>query len=235
MKSILKIIFTTKIWRVLLLSFWAISITHCPGNASDKTEIVVAKIQPEIIEKQFAISASIENLFSRKIVSTIQSGLSSIIRFEINVAESGGPTIFDKSIIYSISYDIWDERYQIEKSDTTIYFDTFEQATSHGSAISGLKLFHSGLLDAGKIYYIKIRAQILPISAEQGHKAVEWLRNPEQPDEILLSGGRTSGFQLNVDKMLSFFIGRKSRLQHRSDWFKSRHFSINTKGKLILK
>lgn len=220
--------------KILLLILLIVGVTFCSVHASDKNDIMVTKLEPEIIEKQFAISASIENLFSSKIISTIQSGLSSIVRFEINVSETGGLKIFDKSIVYSVSYNIWDERYLIEKADTTLYFNKFEHVESYCSTLSKLKLFHAGLFDVNETYYIKMRAQILPISAEQGHKAIEWLRSPEQSDEILVSGGRASGFQLNVDKMLSFFIGRKSRLLHRSDWFKSRQFLINPKGELIL-
>ena len=233
MKFVWTFLYKMKNWLILLICVLSLLGAHSPAYPKDKQEITVTNLQPKIIENQFAISASIENLFSRKIVSTIQSGLSSIVRYEINVTESGGPKIFDKSIVYSISYDIWDERYQVETSDTTLYFNTFEQVKAYSSTISIRKLFHSGLFDAEKSYYLQIRAQILPISAEQGHKAIEWLRSPQQSDEILVSGGRASGFQLNVDKMLSFFIGRKSRLQHRSDWYKSDQFTINSEGELI--
>jgi len=98
-----------------------------------------------------------------------------------------------------------------------------KQATNR---LLNVVLISKGLLTATQNYTIQIRVGIVPISAHQANKVSYWLENPNQSEEAVASDNRASGFSLNINKLVSFFVSNKKGSQFSSKWFSSRPFRL---------
>lgn len=195
--------------------------------SDDSDEIRVNQIVPKLHNGRLTVSAACENLFSKKIIATIQSGLPSIVQIEIKLLTSGDRQIVSKQIVRSITYDIWGERYLIDEEDTTRVLTDFDRVKEMSSRIEDVVLASKDLLQNNTPYRIQIRAGIVPISSHQGDKVSDWLLDPNQTEESLASDDRASGFKFNLNNLVSFFVGGKKRSKYVSKWFSAEPFRIS--------
>ncbi|MFQ6112784.1 MAG: DUF4390 domain-containing protein [bacterium] len=195
--------------------------------AGEEGEIRVDQIEPSLKHGYLAVSAVFQNLFSPKIVGTIQSGLPSIIEIEIKLRRAGKKSVLRKRMNRTISYNIWEERYSIQSEDTTQVCHELEQAKYLSSHLDHIALIRTSSLDTAARYAIQIRVGIIPISSRQGARVNDWLLDPNQTEEDLASEDRSSGFKLNLSNLISFFVGGRKRSQYNSNWHSSRTFTIS--------
>lgn len=217
--------FDTGLHFFLFLTF-AILLNFHRGFSGEGREIRIQKIEPNLNQNYLTITAVFKNLFSQKIVGTIQSGLPSIIEIEIKLLQKNKKSILHKRFTRTISYDIWEEQYKINSEDTTNIFYDFDEAKKFSSKFKNLALIEKNKLDENTKYNFLIRVSIIPISSLQAEKVTDWLQNPNQSEEYLASDDRTSGFKLNLNKLVSYFVGNKKRSQYSSKWYSSNTFRI---------
>ncbi len=214
--------------NVLWLFFFLISAfevaTASPG---DEGGIRIETITPGVKNGQITVSARFRNLFSKKIVGTIQSGLPSIIQIEMKLLEGKEKTLVHKTLMRRISYDIWQERYAIDSPDSTQILTDFEAVKKVSSALQDEPLVQRQKLRPTSRYTIELRVGIIPISTRQAEKVSDWLLDPNQVEEPLASDNRSSGFELNISKLVSFFVNRKKGSRYRSEPFRSKPFKLS--------
>jgi hypothetical protein len=219
----------------ILISALIFGLTSADAVAENNDSIQITNIQPQIVDEYLTLSARCQNLFSRKAISTIQSGLPSLIKYEIKLLESDKfENLFssDKSVLHltlarTITYDIWNEQYVYKCEDTTAYFTKFELVRQLASELKQIRLLKLSQLEADTEYSVSVQVQIVPISAEQGAKIDNWLKSSNRKIGVLASDERSAGFGLNMEKLLSFFIGSKKRAHNISEWHRSKSFKIN--------
>jgi hypothetical protein len=187
----------------------------------------VDQIEPALVNEILTVSGVIHNLFSEKIVGTIQSGLPSMVEIEVKLLDAEGRTKLRRRYLRTISYDIWQERYTVRREDTTVVSGDFEAVKRLTSRLEHVVLAPKTVLDARTRYAIALRVRVIPISVRQGQKVLDWLREPNQTEEDLASEDRSSGFRLNLSKLVSFFVGGNKRRQNRSPWYSSRMFRLS--------
>lgn len=207
-----------------LLPLFARAAVPFPGGSG---EIRVKSITPALKNDSLVVSATFENLFSPKIVGTIQSGLPSIIQIEMRLLDAHGRHLGRKFLTRNIEFDIWEEKYMIRENGHTRTFLRFEEVQKEMRALSREPLATRRVLRAGATYTVQLRVGIIPISARQAGKVTDWLQDPNQTEERLASENRTSGFELNINKLVSYFIGKKKGSRYISGWFKSQPFRLD--------
>ncbi|MFQ5770837.1 MAG: DUF4390 domain-containing protein, partial [bacterium] len=196
------------------------------ANFAGDGDIRVNQIAPKLMNHYLTVSADFQNLFSNKIIGTIQSGLPSIVQIEIKLIAAGHKQVTRKQMVRSISYNLWEERYAIKSADTTAIYADFAEVQKMSNYLENVALIKSNLLNENTEYFIQIRVEIVPISTRQGEKVTDWLLDPNQTEEDLASDERSSGFKLNLSKLVSFFVGGKKHSRYSSDWFSSKIFQI---------
>lgn len=194
--------------------------------AQDESTIRVERITPSLNEGRLTISAEFANLFSRKITGTIQSGLPSIIQTEIRFQNNDRKTLHNERLSRTISYDIWDERYTVKDGDTTAVFRDFELAQRFCRQLRHSFQPADFNLARNESYVAQIRVGIIPISSGQAEKVTDWLLDPNQTEEQIAADERDSGFRLNLNKLLSFFVSSE-KSNFASDWFSSEKFRLS--------
>jgi hypothetical protein len=197
-----------------------------PVTAQPSGEIRIDHIVATLAQDSLCISATLHNLFSRKIIGTIQSGLPSIINAEVKLMDNVKKQVLHKLISRSISYDIWEEEYSLATEETVKTFRDFESVKRAGSRLTQFPLIAANFLRAQAIYSVRIRVAIIPISAGQGAKVNEWLLYPNQTEEGFASDDRSSGFKFTLGNLISFFVRDRRRSRYNSDWFSSEPFTL---------
>ncbi len=205
--------------------FLLISLNVSYLSGQEKESIRIEQITPQLSDGHLTVSAVFQNLFSNKIVGTIQSGLPAIIQIEIQLLEKGGKQVARQQTARTISYNIWEERYVIHE-DTAVVFTDFEKAKEFSSRLENAAVVARNKLKDEVTYYLQIQVGIIPISASQSEKVTDWLLDPNQTEERLASEERASGFKLNLNNLISFFVGGKKKSQYNSEWFSSKVFRI---------
>ncbi len=188
--------------------------------------IRVRHIVPSRLDTNLTVSAVFENLFSDKIVATIQSGLPSIVQVELKLEEMGGRTVMRKRLGRRIAYDIWNEVYTVEDEDSSRTCRTLEEVKSLGNRLNQRALIALRKLDSRKTYRLEVRVGIVAISAQQSRKVSDWILNPNQTEEAVASQDRTAGFKFTLGNLVSFFMGEGKGSRYVSDWYTSPAFRL---------
>ena len=228
-------------WSFLL---WA-TLIAAVGAGGAEERILVADIEPELIDGRLAVSATCQNLFSPKNISTLQSGLPAVVRIDIRLMEeneveslfSGKGAEYESvhtiEVVKSISYNIWDERYTIRCGEETAVFSEFPQAEQMISQVERRDLMAIAPLKPTSTYAIRMRVRIIPISAEQESRIADWLRHPDRLDTDLGAEEEDRRVQLDVNRLISVFWGKKKQARNRSAWHISRPFRISASGEVL--
>lgn len=209
-----------------ILAAFIISLAFSPLLRADDGEIRVEAITLALRQDTLTVSARFENLFSEKIVGTIQSGLPCIVKIEMELRENGDREVLEQEVTQTIEYDVWSEKYTIRRSDSTRVYSEFEEVKRR------IRQFHYELTETAFLkstsrYTVAIRAAIIPITTRQADKISDWLLDPNQTEEALPSQNRSSGFKLNLNKLVSFLVGSKRRSRYSSDWHTSNKFKLS--------
>lgn len=202
---------------LIVLAGWA--------SAGEGDAIRVTQITPRLSGQSLTVSAVCQNLFSDKIVGTIQSGLPAIVQIEIKLKDDRNKQIAQRQITRSISYNVWENRYTVAE-DSARFFSELEEVKKISSRVENVVLVSVQQLPPNMRFVIQVRAAILPISSTQGRKVTDWLLDPNQTEESLPSEDRTGGFKLNLSNLISFFVGGKKPSQYSSDWHSSHTFRL---------
>ncbi len=192
--------------------------------AGETAEIGVKNIIPRLQNDTLKVSAEFVNLFSEKIIGTIRSGLPSIVQIELKLIDPRGRQIARKFISRSIEYDIWGEKYYLIRNGRKKTFQNFAEAEKACTQLQDEKLFFRKNGPDDKAYTVQIRVGIIPISSGQAEKVSDWIMDPNQTEETVASDNRTTGFELNINKLISFFVGKKKGSKYVSGWVASKPF-----------
>jgi len=195
-----------------------------PGGGE---KIRIEHVTPRLVNRHIAVSAEFANLFSDKIVSTIRSGLRSVIQIEIQLRSDLQKELFHKRILRTISYDIWEQRYAVSSADTTLFVTAFDEAKRLGSRLDDESLMPIEEWNGSGKFFIRMKVGINPISTRQAERASDWLLDPNQEQEYLASENRSSTFEVNLNRLVSFFISSRKQSDYISDWFVSPAFRIS--------
>lgn len=184
--------------------------------------IEVRNISVEAQDDTVVVQADLHNLFSKKIIGMIDSGLPSILETELRiVVVSSEKTVWHTKHHKQIEYDLWGERYLVT-ADSVRTFPTFAEVSRDCQNLV-MKTIDLKSLDMRSRHEVQIRVHLLPISSQQASKANGWLTNPSQTEETLPSDERSSGFSLNLNRLISFFVNQTK--SSTSGWFASQPFS----------
>lgn len=215
---------------LIILLFVLVSINDKQVFSDNARKIRVEQISPTLQGDSLIVSAHFVNIFSSKIVGTLQSGLPSLLQIELKVVESDGSLIVRKFITKTIEYNIWQNRYKLVENDGVRFFAEFEDVKEAGCSVTKEQLISKQRIIPEKSYLVLIRVGITPISESFAAKFSHWLLNPNRLGLSLVSGKSPSIFRFN--RLTSFFVNQKGCPKYTSGWFSSKKFCFVESNKL---
>lgn len=182
-----------------------------PAIAQTEGAVKIRDVTARAQETHLRITVEIDNLFSKKITGTIRSGLPSVVFVEIELFEKDGQRLARRRVLQRISYDIWQERYTVQRDTAIQTFDDFASVQRLGSQVRDIEVADLSHMQMAKRYVVKVRAGISAISSVQSQKLSSWLQESDEVRSDVGSQERASGFQLNLSKLVSFLVGGDKR------------------------
>ena len=222
--------------KLIIILFSLLLIAgHRAANA-DQNDITIVSIMPGIYNDSLAVSLNISQLFSPKSLSTLQSGIQSLIEIDIELLKHSGEsslisgsTTVDRFEIYrSLSYNIWDEKYYVNEKGGKRTFNNIDEFKKYACSLANHPLTLLSSLEQTAMYSLRIMVQFFPISEEQSGKVEAWLSNPNQTKFTLASDENSNRFSLSSGKLVSMFLGKKNRPENTSDWYNSKVISYKS-------
>ncbi len=187
----------------------------------------IVSILAKPVEQNLAVNVQFADLFSPKIVSTIRSGLPAVIRFDFRLVEEPDREIQQMTRFWRIVYDLWSDRYGLQFKEHEQFAASFAELEKICANFEEAKLLPLSHLSPQRAYRLRLRIAVIPISAKQDQQLRDWLEASEATEESAPGEDRSSGFRLNLSKLLSFFWEKKEQPFSMSAWVVSPPFRVD--------
>jgi hypothetical protein len=178
----------------------------------------ISYVLPHLSKDTLKVDLSIKGLFEDKIRKTLLSGLPLILKLDFELVDSEQDIQFTKQVQGQISYDIWEEYFTLRG------FNKVEQRFQQISRLEnwfgdwrGIKIMTTEKLLDKENYLIKVNSSVILLGRKQSDELDWWLQNSDQTEENLPTQDRTTGFKLNLNRLVKmFFSGEKSPEEYRA-------------------
>jgi hypothetical protein len=189
-----------------------------------------ADIPPSILAVHLYISNDIvkgdiksTGLFSDRIAGTIQSGLPAVVEFFYSLeARNRGP-VKRGVLSYELTYDVWDDFYSVEGTDTVRTYPTYTAMTQAVQNLRYIALVPVHAMESEGEYSIHLGVAINPLRGSDRKKIAGWVG--ENARGAANESWREQVLNLN-DLIQHFFTKRKD--SNRSELFQTKFFKPAT-------
>jgi hypothetical protein len=192
--------------------------------AAQTPRIVSIRAKPNA--DSLSVFVQLADMFHPKIVNTIRSGLPAVIRFDFRVLETPDREIQQALRSLRIVYDLWSDRYQLRGDRREQFVPNFAELEKICHQFEEPHLLSLARLPAHKNYQLRLQVAVIPISAKQDQQLRDWLAGSENTAESAPGEDRSAEFRLNLNKLFSFFWGKKERPFGASEWAISPPFRV---------
>ncbi len=191
----------------------------CTGMQAGEGARVV-QVRPFLAGDSLHVLIRSEQVFDEKITGTIKSGLPCLVEVEIELRDAAGRVLERAREPFRISYDIWEEKYQLQSRDSTRIFVDFARIRRYFTVFRSAAIVPLRALATAQRYRLRVRIGVAPISSRQSRKLSGWLEaGGQKSEEDITSEERSSGFRVNVSVLVSWFLGNTKKRTHYSPWF----------------
>ena len=126
--------------------------------------------------------------------------------------DSGDKTIQIKKMSGKISYDVWEELFNIQGLQSTEKpLQTLEEVKNYFSKQLKTGILPKEYLMSAEEYHIDAESHLTLLTRKQSRQLKDWIQTGEQTEEDLPSNERDTGFRLNLNNLVQFFMGEKDK------------------------
>ena len=169
-----------------------------------------------------------EPFLSESVQSTLLSGLPVLINLNL-VIRTDGQIRLRENKRFRMSYDIWEDQYQLDGAGERYLFPDLEQLRAFWSAFNWKIVFPRQAENAEKNLGGRITAKLTLLTANQGRELRDWLFNDNQTEETSPGLMRDTGFQLDLNSLISLLWSSKN------DTERSESYAANLTAKPAVK
>jgi hypothetical protein len=188
----------------------------------------IKNVLPYLSEDSILVDLSMENIFQGEIRRTLLAGIPVVVKFSIQLQEKGEVVVLTKSNDGRIIYDVWEESYRIFGIGTREkYFKELNELQSWFEGLKGLNLAAISNLSREKEYRVLVESRIVLLTGKQSQQIKSWLRKSDQTEENLASEERSTGFRLNLNKLVQLFFSGEEKPKEYLQIAYSGMFTLN--------
>jgi hypothetical protein len=170
---------------VLLTALLLAAATAHAQQARVVTATVVAR------DGWLVADLALVDLIDRRTASTIDSGLSGVCAYEVDLLGPGGEPVARRSWTLRLEYDVWEDRYQVRGAEGAQEVASIQAMGEHCGQVAGLRLAPLDELDTGAEHRLRVVVQVWPLGAEAEDRLTRYLsrRGGEAREELDLDLG----------------------------------------------
>lgn len=188
----------------------------------------IKNVLPYLSEDSIVVDLSMEDVFQGEIRRTLLAGIPVLVKFSFQLQEKGEMVVLTKSNDGRIIYDVWEESFRLfgigiqEKN-----FKELSELQSWFGNLQGLNLAAIKNLSRDKEYRVLVESQIVLLTGKQSQEIKSWLQKSDQTEENLASEERSTGFRLNLNKLIQLFFSGEEKATEYHQIARSGMFTIN--------
>ncbi len=193
--------------RFIVLFLFFLQTTFLVGQ-----DYRINNVLPYLKNDSIKIDLSVQNLFEGEIRKTLLTGIPIMIEFQFQLKAEDQTLVTSYSRICKITYDVWEEYFRLlclEENEKN--FQKIEEVVMWFNQIEGINLASVEILSLDKKYSIQVRSLVTLMSRKQSEQIKWWIQNSEQTEEDKASQERSTGFRLNLNKLVQLFFTRDEK------------------------
>lgn len=192
---------------LILTSIYFLNIS--PSYAQNDPTL---SVHPYLKNDSLKLEISYRNLFSGNIKKTLLAGLPIIVGLNLKLIDTGNKVIQSKKMSGKISYDVWEELFNIQGLPSTENsLQTLDEVEDYFSKRLKTGLLPKEYLMSAEEYHINVESHLTLLTGKQSRRLKDWIETGEQTEEDLPSNERDTGFRLNLNNLVQFFMGKKNK------------------------
>jgi hypothetical protein len=130
----------------------------------------------------------------------------------LKLIDPGNKVIQSKKMSGKISYDVWEELFNIQGLPSTgNSLQTLDEVRDYFSKRLKTGLLPKEYLMSAEEYHINVESHLTLLTGKQSRRLKDWIETGEQTEEDLPSNERDTGFRLNLNNLVQFFMGKKNK------------------------
>lgn len=199
----------TKLKRSLLILISIYILNLSPTLAQNDPSI---SVHPFLKNDSLKLEVSYRNLFVGNIKKTLLAGLPILIELNLKLIDTGDKVIQSKKMSGKISYDVWEELFNIQglpSAENSL--QRLDEVKNYFSEDLKTGLLPKEYLMSAEEYHISIESRLTLLTGKQSRQLKDWIETGEQTEEDLPSNERDTGFRLNLNNLVQFFMGEKNK------------------------
>lgn len=209
--------------------FIIIGLMCClPFSASIAQDIPIPAVTAVVQNDSLKVRIAYQGLFQNEIRKTLLAGLPVLLDLDIRLTDSRQQSLVNMREVIQINYDVWEEFFSVslpgKKSRKFSELASLQQWLAHFES-RGLQAL-SGLSETDS-YGINVQTRLILLSRKQNRQLNWWLQNGQQTEEDLPSRDRSTGFKLDLTKLVQIFVSRGNAPQEFVFQSSSKPFTLS--------
>ena len=188
-----------------------------PSVCAEEPRPTIVSVRLAVEDGYITGDVTSSGLFSERITGTVQSGLPAVMDVFYYFSTLDGGTLAENVLSFSLSYDVWEDVYSMEASDTTMTFPTFDGMQQAIQELQHLTLVSLDSLDTSRSYRVHMSIMINPLRGADREQIAGWVSENMRTSE----DDSWHGQVLNLNELISHFFSRERGVVNRSSWYKS--------------
>lgn len=202
-------IIDTKLKPSILILISIYFLTLSPTFAQNDP---ILSVHPYLKNDSLELKISYRNLFAGNIKKTLLAGLPILIELNLKLVDTANKTIQSKKMSGKILYDVWEEIFNIQGLPSTKNsLQTLDEVKNYFSEQLKTGLLPKEYLMSAEEYHIDVESHLTLLTQKQSRHLKDWIQTGEQTEEDLPSNERDTGFRLNLNNLVQFFMGEKNK------------------------
>jgi hypothetical protein len=194
-----------------------------PGETlADPERPAIVDAQIYVAEGRLMSDITAENLFSDRIVGTVQSGLPAVVELLFKLTRGKNTMVNQGLIAYELHYDVWDDRYMITDVERTRIFPTFDDMSAAIHSLNRISIGLVRMLEPQNEYTVEFGLAVHPLRSKDKQEIQGWVSENVRGSQ----GGQREQI-LNLNELIERFFARNKDNVTRSEWFRTRRFRLD--------
>ena len=211
---------------LIIAFFWIILPFTLPAQ-----NYKISEIHPYLSNDSLNVKISFRRLFDDKVRKALLAGLPMVLEISTDLLDSQRQIVHSKNVNGKINYDVWEEYFSLDglsKDRRRIQTLSGMKSLFENFPITGLA--SAKTLDVNTIYLLNVKTRLIVLTRKQSRQLWARIQNSEQTEEELPSQERSTGFKLNLNRVVQLFVsGGKNQEEYSADAL-SKNFRLSELG-----
>lgn len=175
---------------------------------------------------QLVVSVGLRDVISHADAQRLTSGFATRVLIRVALVRAGArpEQVAIASRFSEIVYDLWDEKFHVRRTDTgaqplVLEVGTADEAIRHATSVVGFPVASLFRIDAGATYFLKLQADLNPLSEQRVAEVRKWLSRPA-------AQGRLAPGDSFFGSFVSFFVNPRVEESERRLRVVSQKFTV---------